>query len=288
MKNKNIKEIINELGKIKEKQLSQKSFIFTITTNQVKHIAKKYSLSPLEVEILSLQQDIMPTRYERNYDTISFSDQIKLLQSTVAVVGCGGLGGNIVELLARTGIGNIAVIDGDIFNESNLNRQLLCTEHAIGIEKAEKALERIKHINSSINTTSYSCFIDSENVREIISGSDIVVDALDNIPSRFIIEEGCKKLKIPFIHGAVGGFIGQVSTIFPEDKGLQNIYGPKENYTKDNSENRLSVLPASPALIASLEVQEVLKVLLNRGTSLRNKLLLINLEDVEFNVLELP
>jgi len=280
-------EIIDELNRIKEISAKRKNGISTISINHAQDIAKKHSLSTIEVEIAALQQNIMPARYERNYDTISFSEQIHLLRSTVAVVGCGGLGGNIIEMLARLGIGNLVVIDGDIFNESNLNRQLLCTENNIGKGKAESAAARIKHINSSISTKTYSQFIDLKNISTIIRGVDLAVDALDNIPSRFILEKSCKSLKIPLIHGAINNFNGQVSTIFPGDNGLETIYGPPEKYDKQNKKSVVSVPSFNPALVASLQVAEVVKVLLNRGKPLRNKVLLINLEELDINILEI-
>jgi len=281
------KNIINELNKIKEKPFDKENNFSVISVDEIKKIAKLGNLSLIEVEITALKREIMPERYQRNYATISYPEQIKLLQSSVAVIGCGGLGGNIIELLARLGIGKITLVDGDVFSENNLNRQLLCTEKNISRNKAEIAAERIQQINSSIKTITYSEFIDSVNIHEIIEGTDLVVDALDNISDRFILEKACKKEKIPFIYGAVEGLYGQVSTIFPQDKGLESIYGPSKKYAKKEKGSRISVLSVTPALIASLQVQEVIKVLLKRGTILRKKVFLINLEDLDINILEL-
>jgi len=281
------KNIINELNKIKEKPFDKENNFSVISVDETKKIAKLGNLSLIEVEIAALKREIMPERYQRNYATISYPEQIKLLQSSVAVIGCGGLGGNIIELLARLGIGKITLVDGDVFSENNLNRQLLCTEKNISRNKAEIAAERIQQINSSIKTITYSEFIDSVNIHEIIEGTDLVVDALDNISDRFILEKACKKEKIPFIYGAVEGLYGQVSTIFPQDKGLESIYGPSKKYAKKEKGSRISVLSATPALIASLQVQEVIKILLKRGTILRKKVFLINLEDLDINILEL-
>ena len=281
------KNIINELNKIKEKPFDKENNFSVISVDEIKKIAKLGNLSLIEVEITALKREIMPERYQRNYATISYPEQIKLLQSSVAVIGCGGLGGNIIELLARLGIGKITLVDGDVFSENNLNRQLLCNEKNISRNKAEIAAERIQQINSSIKTITYSEFIDSVNIHEIIEGTDLVVDALDNISDRFILEKACKKEKIPFIYGAVEGLYGQVSTIFPQDKGLESIYGPSKKYAKKEKGSRISVLSVTPALIASLQVQEVIKVLLKRGTILRKKVFLINLEDLDINILEL-
>jgi molybdopterin-synthase adenylyltransferase len=279
------KNLSDELNKLKTVSTNEENDIPIISTDKVIEIAKKFTLSELQVEIAALQQNIMPTRYKRNYDSISFSEQIKLLNSTVAIVGCGGLGGNIIEMLARLGIGNLIVIDGDIFNESNLNRQLLCTENNIGKGKAESAAARIKQINSSINTKTYPQFIDSENIDKILQGADIVVDALDNILTRLELQKSCNRLKIPLIHGAINSFNGQVSTILPGDRGLEIIYGSPEKYIEANNNRRVSVPSFTPAMIASFQVAEVTKVLLNRGELLRNKLLLINLETMDINVL---
>jgi len=284
---KNSKIIINELNKIKEKKINKENDFSVISIDETMKIVQRFHLSPIEVEIAALREKILPERYQRNYDTISYSEQIKLLQSKVAVIGCGGLGGNIIELLARLGIGELILVDGDIFSENNLNRQILCNEENISRSKAEAAVERIKMINSSIQTRTYSRFIDSENTCEIIKGADLVVDALDNVSDRFILEKGCQKERIPLIHGAVEGVNGQVSTIFPKDKGFELIYGPSKKHGKQKKNSRISVLSPTPALVASFQVQEVIKVLLERGTTLRKKLLFINLEDLDINTLEL-
>ena len=284
---KTILEIMADLKKFKENPKNIKNGIPIISITQVKYLSQKYALPPKEIEIAALQEEIMPARYHRNYRTISFTEQIKLLHSKVAVVGCGGLGGNIIEMLARLGIGSITAIDGDIFKGSNLNRQLLSSEKNIGKGKAETAVSRIKDINSSIEATSYSQFIDANNISKMIQDVDLALDALDNIPARFILEEACKKLNKVFIHGAINGLQGQVSAIFPEDKGLEAIYGPSERYQNHNQETKVSALSVTPALVASFQVTEAFKVLLKRGKPLRNKLLLINLEETELDVLEM-
>lgn len=284
---KNYSELKEELKRIKEFPLKKQNEIPTISISQVRDLSQKYNLSPKEIEISALQEEIIPTRYARNFDYLSFSEQIKLLNSRAAVVGCGGLGGSIIELLARLGVGNIVAVDGDLFKESNLNRQVLCNEDNLAKEKVLCAAARIKQINSSINSHSYSQFIDDQNISDIINEIDVVVDGLDSIPSRFLLERACKELGKVFIHGAIHGLQGQISTIFPEDKGLVSIYGPKDRFLKMFNDEQVSVLAVTPALVASLQVTEVLKVLLHRGSILRNKLLLVNLEYPEFNILNL-
>lgn len=285
---KNSKVIINELKKIKEiSNYDKEKKYFLILSKDINQIARKFNCPSREVEIIALSEGMIPLRYKRNLGSISISEQIKLLCSRVAVIGSGGLGGNILELLVRLGVGELIVIDGDKFNESNLNRQILCTEENIGKSKVDEAVKRIKKINSGIKIKGYALFINSKNIQEIIQGADLAVDALDNIPSRFILEKACREIKIPLVHGAVDGFNGQVGTIFPQDKGLELIYGSSKEFNKQKGISGLSVPTITPALIASLQVEEVVKILLQRGKLLRNKLLYINLEEHDIEILKL-
>jgi molybdopterin/thiamine biosynthesis adenylyltransferase len=218
---------------------------------------------------------------------ISPSEQIKLLQSKVAIIGVGGLGGTVLELLARIGTGKLIIADKDMIGDSNLNRQILSTETNLGQNKAEVAVRRVKEINSSIEITGHSVFIDSDNVKKIIEGAEVVVDALDNLPVRFILQQACRELNIPLVHGAIAGFNGQLTTIFPQDKGLELIYGSNKNLPEHGSEVTLGAPMATPALIASLEAQEVIKILLKRGKLFRNRLLYIDIEDGTMEILNL-
>jgi len=284
----NSKVIIDELNRIKEKiTADKKQEYLLLNIKEIKQIAKKFHYPSKEIEILALDEGILPSRYQKNYSSISLSEQIKLLRSKVAVIGCGGLGGNILELLARLGVGEIIVIDGDKFNESNLNRQILCTEENLKKSKVKEAAVRVRKINSSVKVKTHTLFINSKNIQEIIQGADLAIDALDNISTRFVLEKACQELEIPLVHGAVDGFNGQVSTIFPQDQGLELIYGSLKKLNKQKRISRLSVPAVTPALIASFQVQEVIKILLQKGKPLRNELLFIDLEDHDIEILKL-
>jgi len=284
----NSKVIIDELNRIKEKiTVDKKQEYLLLSIKEIKQIAKKFHYPSKEIEILALDEGILPSRYQKNYSSISLSEQIKLLRSKVAVIGCGGLGGNILELLARLGVGEIIVIDGDKFNESNLNRQILCTEENLKKSKVKEAAVRVRKINSSVKVKTHTLFINSKNIQEIIQGADLAIDALDNISTRFVLEKACQELEIPLVHGAVDGFNGQVSTIFPQDQGLELIYGSLKKLNKQKRISRLSVPAVTPALIASFQVQEVIKILLQKGKPLRNELLFIDLEDHDIEILKL-
>lgn len=284
----NSKVIIDELNRIKEKiTADKKQEYLLLSIKEIKQIAKKFHYPSKEIEILALDEGILPSRYQKNYSSISLSEQIKLLRSKVAVIGCGGLGGNILELLARLGVGEIIVIDGDKFNESNLNRQILCTEENLKKSKVKEAAVRVRKINSSVKVKTHTLFINSKNIQEIIQGADLAIDALDNISTRFVLEKACQELEIPLVHGAVDGFNGQVSTIFPQDQGLELIYGSLKKLNRQKRISRLSVPAVTPALIASFQVQEVINILLQKGKPLRNELLFIDLEDHDIEILKL-
>jgi molybdopterin/thiamine biosynthesis adenylyltransferase len=288
MKNKKEKTILKELKKTKKEAInSSGEKYYNVLVNQVKEIAGKFQLPSREIEISALQNNIIPERYQRNLGVISPSEQVKLLQSKVAIIGAGGLGGTVLEFLARMGIGKLIIADKDLIVDSNLNRQILSTETNLGQRKTEFAVKRVKEINSSIEIIGHSVFINSDNVEKIIEGAEVVVDALDNLPSRFVLQKACRDLKIPLIHGAIAGFNGQLTTIFPEDKGLELIYGSDRDLPEHGSEAELGAPTITPALIASLEAQEVVKILLKRGKLFRNRLLYLDIEEGTMEILNL-
>jgi molybdopterin/thiamine biosynthesis adenylyltransferase len=203
----------------------------------------------------------------------------------VAVVGAGGLGGNVVLLLARLGIGQLVVVDYDIFDETNLNRQALSNVTSLGKSKSGEAFELVRSVNPGVDILPYQVKLDTSNASEILAGAEVVVDALDNVPDRFVLQDVARKLGIPLVHGALAGFEGQVMTIFPNDPGLKHLYG-NERAGSDRSKSPESVLgvPApTPSLIATLQVMEVLKIILKRGKIFRNVMLHVDLETGEMN-----
>jgi len=288
MKNEKEEAILKKLKKKRKEAInSAGKKYYSISVKQIKEIAGKFQLPSRKIEISALQNNIIPERYQRNLGAISPSEQAKLLQSKVVTIGAGGLGGTVLELLSRMGIGELIIADKDVIEDSNLNRQILSKEINLGQSKAEVAIRRVKEINSSIEITGYSVFIDSDNVKKIIEGAEAVVDALDNLPSRFVLQKACRDLKIPLVHGAVAGFNGQLTTIFPEDKGLELIYGSDKDLPEHGSEVILGAPTVTPALIASLEAQEVIKILLKRGKLFRNKLLYLDIENGTIEILNL-
>lgn len=225
----------------------------------------------------------MKNRYLRNMTTLSADEVETLKKSRVCVIGCGGLGGYIIEMLGRIGVGYITCVDGDVFDETNLNRQILCEEMSIGQSKALKAKDRMKLVNSEIYINPIVELLSEENAKKILKDHDLIIDAMDNIKGRFILQEVCKEINTPLIHGAISGWYGQVSTILPGDDTLNHIY---KNKNKE-LDNKLGNPSFTPAAIASIQVSEAIKLLLNRGDILRHKLLLVDLLFNEFNILDI-
>lgn len=242
-----------------------------------REIATAFGLSPREVQLAALELRILPKRYQRSLGTVGWEGQRTLLNATVGVVGAGGLGGYIIEGLARMGVGRLVVVDGDVFDEHNLNRQLLSSEANLGTSKAEAAAARARAINAAVEVRPVMAMLDEENGPRLLRGVDLVLDALDSLPARFALESTARRLGIPMIHGAIAGYIAQVMTVFPEDEGLALIYGRGKRPEK-GVEVVLGNPAATPMLCAALEVQEAIKVLLGAGELLRNRLLTIDAE----------
>ena len=222
-------------------------------------------------------------RYSRNKNLMS-DDEITLLsQKRVCVLGLGGLGGYIVEMLSRIGVGSLTLVDGDVFDETNLNRQLFSSMNNLGSSKALEAEKRVRGINPLTKVIPVYEFIDSSNAMKIIANHDVIVDALDSIDLRKSIAKVCTELNLPLVHGAIAGWYGQVATIYPNDTTLDILY-PKD--IKRGIEKELGNPSFTPALVASIQVSEVIKLLLNRGDLLRNSFMMIDLYTNDIEVIK--
>src|SRR3989339_294455 len=226
-------------------------------------------------------------RYDRNFNTFSPEEQKKLGASTVAIIGLGGLGGGVCEMLARVGIGRLILVDGDVFEASNLNRQVLSEERLMGVPKAEAARDRVRAVNSGIEVIHRIEFLDEKTLYETIKGSDVVMDCLDSIDTRFKLQDAAKKAGVPLVSGAIAGVTGQVTTIFPEDKGYALIYGEKSRKQGKGVETKTGNIAYCALFTAALQSSECVKILLNRGEILRNKLLIAELWTNLFEVMDL-
>jgi len=259
-----------------------------INLKTIASIASSQGVSAREVEMAALKQGVIPYRYLRNIGTVGLDGQMKLLQSTVAVVGAGGLGSTVIELLARQGIGHLIIIDDDRFAEDNLNRQIMSTEENLGEYKVTAAAKRIKKINSATNVNTFRERLTGDNAQSLLSGTQAVVDGFDNLSSRMAVEQVCRRLAIPYVYASIGGFNGQIMTIFPEDLGLSSLYGSSSDAIPEQGiETRIGNPPATVALIAALQVQEVVKIITGVGTPVRNQVLMVDAREFTIDKIEL-
>jgi len=247
--------------------------------------AARYSLSLAQIEDLSLAHGILPARYQRNLNMISVRQQLLLCRSTIAVIGCGGLGGYIIEELARLGVGSIVAVDPDVFAEHNLNRQLFCPPDQLGRTKVSAAARRAREVNPAVRFQPIAEAFDSTNGPAILQGVDVVADALDSIPARLTLAGMCQQLAIPLVHGAIAGWYGHLAVQFPGDKTIEHIYS--QEGAQQGIETALGNPSFTPALVASLEVGEIVKIIVQTGEPLRNKYLVIDLYHMEINVVPL-
>ena len=192
---------------------------------------------------------MMDVRYERNIPALTEEECLALQNKRALVVGCGGLGGHIIDMLARIGVGSLRVVDGDVFEPSNLNRQLLSEVPLLGIKKAKAASNHIAQVNPQTRVEAVEEFLTEANVRDLIADCDVVLDALDNIPTRKLLAEACAKAGIPYVYGAIAGWVAQAAVSMPGD-GLIEMLFPEEIEIRDKS-----VLSFTPALCAAMQTR---------------------------------
>lgn len=200
----------------------------------------------------------MDPRFERNIPALTEAECALLRTRRVLVVGCGGLGGHIIDQLARVGIGALRMADGDVFEPSNLNRQLLSHTAVLGRPKAEVALERVRLVSPDTEAEAIAAFMTRENVRELIRGCDIVMDALDSIGARRILAAACGEAGIPYVYGAIQGWVAQAAVSMPGDGLIEKLF-PRDTEIRDKS-----VLSFTPALCASVQTALAVKLLTGR------------------------
>ena len=200
----------------------------------------------------------MQDRYLRNVPALTEEECRLLSQKRVLIVGCGGLGGNLISILSRIGIGHLRIVDGDVFEATNLNRQLFSEIPVLGQNKARAAADRVARINPEITIEAVETFLTEENAADLLAGCDIVMDALDNIPGRRMLATACEKAGIPMVYGAISGWVAQAALSLPGDKLVHTLY-PEDVVAKDKS-----VLAFTPALCASLQASLCVKQLVGR------------------------
>jgi adenylyltransferase/sulfurtransferase len=219
-------------------------------------------------------------RYNRQMMIKGFGEkgQEKLKDTNVFVAGVGGLGCPVSTYLAVAGFGHITLADMDVVELSNLNRQILHWDKDVGIAKVRSGHEKLSQINKAIEVSTFEGRIDEDNVYDLTRDSDIIIDAMDNFPTRYLLNRAALKHGIPFIHASIWGLEGRITTIVPgKTPCLECIFPrppPKEVFP---------VLGATPAVMATLQATEAIKVILGIGKTLEGRILLYDGQDMEFD-----
>jgi len=235
-------------------------------------LAESYDIPLAAVEKAALEQNIIPTRYLRN--CLSCAEQLKLLEAHVTIIGCGGLGGAVAMLLARTGIGRMHLVDPDVFEEHNLNRQNFCTLTSLGQPKASTAANGLKQINPALCcTASYARF------SEIDLKEGIIIDCLDDADPRLELAELCRKHHLLLIHGAVLEWYGRVGTVTAENRLFDILY---PHSGSDASKHPPKVLAPTVYQVAALQVAETLKHILGNGQTAMQSWIDCDLKNLNF------
>lgn len=229
-------------------------------------------------------------RYDRQIilPEVGEAGQERIKRAKVLIVGVGGLGCPVSLYLTGAGVGTIGLADDDTVGINNLQRQILYTEEDLGKPKAVCAAERLSRLNSEVTLRSYPTRLTKENAEEMICPYDIVVDGCDNFSTRYLIDDVCGKLKKPYVYGAIHSFEGQVSVFhYGKTKRTYRDLYPDEEEMKRISPSFKGVMGVTPAVVGSIEANEVLKIICGFGDVLAGKLWTIDLRTLQSNKLSL-
>jgi len=225
-------------------------------------------LTPEEVE-----------RYGRQIMVEGFGEegQEKLKRAKVFVAGAGGLGSPISTYLTAAGVGTIRIVDHDRVELSNLNRQVLHWGEDIGKRKVDSVLEKLKRLNKGVKIEATKELITEATVSQLVAGFDVIVDAMDNLPTRYLLNKAALEKNIPFFHGAVYGFEGRAMTIIPGKTACLRCV-----YRGAIAQEKFPVVGVTPAVIGCIQATEVIKYIVGIGELLTNRLLIFDGLDMEF------
>ncbi|CAB48987.1 ThiF family adenylyltransferase [Pyrococcus abyssi] len=222
-------------------------------------------------------------RYDRQIMIFGVEGQEKLKKAKVAVVGVGGLGSPVAYYLTAAGVGRILLIDEQVPELSNLNRQILHWEEDLGRNpKPLSAKWKLEKFNSDVKIETFVGKLTEENIEDVLHGVDVIVDCLDNFETRYLLDDYAHKVGIPLVHGAVEGLYGQVTTIIPgKTKRLREIF------PRIKKKGKFPILGATAGVIGSIQVTEVVKLITGYGEPLANKLLIVDLANNVFEIIEI-
>ena len=210
------------------------------------------------------------------------SAQEKLKNATIAIIGVGGLGSINSIYAAAAGIGTIKLIDHDIVDISNLNRQVVHFTSDVSKKKVESASEKLSALNPEVKIETHAVKLDEDNIESLIKDCNVVLDCLDNFHTRFLLNKVCVDLEIPYIHAACYAFEGRVLTVIPKDGPCLQCFYPKIPKEMET----IPVVGAAVGIMASIEITEAIKLITGIGQPLKERLLIIDGENMNFDVIE--
>lgn len=218
-------------------------------------------------------------RYERHFLLEGFGrdGQKKLADAKVLIVGVGGLGSPVAMYLASAGIGKLGLIDADVVDATNLQRQIIHSESSVGVEKVVSAKKRISELNSETEVVTYNYFFDKDNADSIAKNYDFIVDCADNNRTKFLINDVCVRLRKPFCHGSITEYSGRVFTHLPSTACYRCLFDEDEEPSA-----KRGVLGASVGIIGSIQATEVIKYVTGIGELLTNSLLTLDVRTMKF------
>lgn len=251
---------------------------------------------------LRIKGNNMTSLYEqmisRQVEVFNQEQQEKIRNTKVTVMGCGGLGGTVIEQLVRAGFENLTIIDQDVFDTTNMNRQIRSNIDTIDKSKVETTKNEALKINPDLNIKPVDTTLTEDNISDILKGSDILIDAVDNVYTRVLLSRECMRQEITFIHSAVETTQGQLTVFTPDSPSYEELFKLKSankgldeetvNYLKSISSKKPQVLGTTPSIFAALEVNETLKYVTdNPNVLLAPKVLLWDIFDLtSFRVIE--
>ena len=230
------------------------------------------------------------TRYSRHFllPEVGEAGQAKLLDARVLMVGAGGLGSPSAYYLAAAGVGALGIVDHDVVDLSNLQRQILHSNDRIGEPKTESARQTLQGLNPDVRVVPYAERLSSDNIMEIIADYDIVVDGCDNFPTRYLVNDACVMTGKPNVHGSIFQFEGQVSVFHPGNGPCYRcLYPEPPPPGMAPSCAAAGVLGVLPGLIGTIQAVETIKLILDKGDSLAGRLLHFNTLTMEVSTLRL-
>lgn len=217
--------------------------------------------------IYLLGQNIWPERFRRNFGLVTVEEMARLLQSRALVLGCGGLGGHVAELLARSGVGSLRLVDNDVFDESNLNRQRFCSERMLGQRKVSVVRNALADIAGHVETEALELVADEGNLPDLVAGMDVVLDCLDNISAKTDLERAALAAGVPFVHGSVLREEGFCYANSGPQARLAELYPQGQSNSELEHARREGVGALAPASVACLMVKLALRAILQRTAS---------------------